>query len=69
MRVNQYELNELTHKTAEELKGILSDLEEDMMQAAEDELPSLEEKYDLVVELYYEKVIEQAASKLYQKGA
>jgi hypothetical protein len=61
--------DDLANHTAEELKDMLSGLEEAMMKASEEELPALEEKYDLVVELYYEKVIEQAASKLYQKGA
>ncbi|BCU80958.1 hypothetical protein JIR001_07410 [Polycladomyces abyssicola] len=61
--------DDLANHTAEELKDMLSDLKEAMMKATEEELPALEEKYDLVVELYYEKVIEQAASKLYQRGA
>jgi hypothetical protein len=61
--------NDLANHTAEELKDMLSDLEKTMMKAPEEELPALEEKYDLMVELYYEKVIEQAASKLFQRGA
>lgn len=61
--------DDLANHTAEELKDMLNDLEEAMMKATEEELPALEEKYDLVVEVYYEKVIEQAASKLYQRGA
>lgn len=61
--------DDLANHTAEELRNMLNDLEEAMMKATEKDLPALEEKYDLVVEVYYEKVIEQAASKLYQRGA